>query len=370
MGRLERSWELIGICWSLLRSDRKFLVFPALATLAVLCITVLIMLPLIANIWADHLWRSATGGYSCDGLAGLEEEWPRERNPGGPLVFTGGGFRLTSGEHKYYEYVSWEKFDQWKAAACQRGMAAPVNSLAGEGFYRVVVAHPWGFLFLYALILQTIFVSANAALTGMVLTRLRGGEPTLRDGWRVVLTRFPDIFGYALIAATVGTLLAMLQRLARGRNTSFVVAIVALIVHAAIDIAWHLLTFMAVPALVAEECGPVEAIERSGQLFREVWGEQMSGNFSLGLVIILVTLLLMLPVSLLLALLSNWLDVGSFSLIVAVLAGMAIALTAVFGGAFSSIWKTALYLYATEWKRETMAPFSPWQLEGAFVVKP
>ena len=37
--------------------------------------------------------------------------------------------------------------------------------------------------------------------------------------------------------------------------------------------------------LVVEGVGPVEAIKRSASLLRKTWGEQIVGNFSIGLVI-------------------------------------------------------------------------------------
>jgi hypothetical protein len=44
------------------------------------------------------------------------------------------------------------------------------------------------------------------------------------------------------------------------------------------------------PVLVAEDVGPAEALQRSADLFRETWGEEVTGGFSFGLIFTLLAL--------------------------------------------------------------------------------
>ena len=54
--------------------------------------------------------------------------------------------------------------------------------------------------------------------------------------------------------------------------------------------AWVLASFFVVPLLAAENMGPVEALSKSGSIFRKTWGEQVTGGFSFGLVFVLLDL--------------------------------------------------------------------------------
>ena len=46
--------------------------------------------------------------------------------------------------------------------------------------------------------------------------------------------------------------------------------------------AWSLVTFLAVPVIAIEGTGPFETLKRSASLFRERWGQQITGNIAIG----------------------------------------------------------------------------------------
>src|SRR4051812_43294992 len=56
--------------------------------------------------------------------------------------------------------------------------------------------------FLFYLVSYTVTFFFQTGLVGAALIRLDGGDPTLRDGFRIAVSRLPQIIGYALIAAT------------------------------------------------------------------------------------------------------------------------------------------------------------------------
>ncbi len=64
--------------------------------------------------------------------------------------------------------------------------------------------------FLFYLVQYVVIFYANTALVGAAMIRLNGGDPTVRDGFRIANSRFGAIIGYALIAATVGMILKAL----------------------------------------------------------------------------------------------------------------------------------------------------------------
>lgn len=130
-------------------------------------------------------------------------------------------------------------------------------------------------LFLFYLLQYLIIFLSNTALVAAAMIRLRGGDPTIRDGLRVAFDKIVPIFLYALIAATVGMLLSAAKRDGK---------ILTNIVVSLIGFVWTVATFLVVPILAMEEVGPIEAIKRSVQYLKKTWGEQLVGSFSISAV--------------------------------------------------------------------------------------
>ena len=116
----------------------------------------------------------------------------------------------------------------------------------------------------------------NSALVAAALERLRGGNPNVSMGLSHATKRLPAIFGWAVIAATVGLILSIL----RDRTDNFIGRLVLSLIGGA----WAVVTFFVVPVLVAEDLGPIAAIKRSGSLLRETWGRQLAASFGFGIV--------------------------------------------------------------------------------------
>ncbi|MFL7869629.1 MAG: DUF6159 family protein, partial [Anaerolineales bacterium] len=161
-------------------------------------------------------------------------------------------------------------------------MAAGVfdNIVAGSSQYLTYLV-----LFLFYVVQYTVIIFANAALIGAAMIRLKGGDPTVSDGFRIAFQHIGSILGYALLSATVGMVLRMISERS-GTLGRIVISLVGL--------AWNLATYLAVPVLVIEGLGPVEAIKRSTGLLKKTWGEQIVGNFSIGLIFVLATVLMIL----------------------------------------------------------------------------
>lgn len=211
-------------------------------------------------------------------------------------------------------------------------------------------------VFLFYIVMYTVIIFSNAALVGAALIRLRGGDPTLADGFRIASQHLPQIVGYAVISATVGVILRALHE--RGGLLGAIVSWIG-------ELAWNLITFLVVPVLVVENIGPVEAIKRSANLLKRTWGEQVIGNFSIGLVFGLLTLAAVLLIGVPLILLAVATD--SILVIVLAIAITVIMITAIslLGSALNGIYVAVLYRYATE---NVVADqyFAPELVQGAF----
>lgn len=217
-----------------------------------------------------------------------------------------------------------------------------------------VVGYVIGFLFYVVMYFVTIF--SNSALVGAAMIRLDGGDPTVADGFRIALKHVTNILGYAVISATVGMILRAISE--RG-------GILGQIVSSLVGLAWGVATFLAVPILVLEDVGPIEAVKRSTSLLKRTWGEQIVGNFGIGTIFGLLFFFLILVGAGAIALAAA---TGSLGLIVTMvlLALAAVMLLAMVNGALSGIYTAAVYRYAMT--GET-AGFSPDIIKNTFKQK-
>src|SRR5262249_45232995 len=126
-----------------------------------------------------------------------------------------------------------------------------------------------------------VIVFCSPALISCALVRFAGETPTLADGFGAAWSRLPQIAAWALVSATVGILLKLIENIHEKAGQ---------IVSAILRTGWTIITFFVVPVLVVEKIGPFEAIRRSLQLLKQTWGEALAGRVGLGLFKLLLTL--------------------------------------------------------------------------------
>lgn len=212
-------------------------------------------------------------------------------------------------------------------------------------------------MFAFYLVQYTVIIFFNTALASVALQRLRGDTASVADGIAVAKSRLGIIIGYTVIAATVGLLLRILQE-RMGLIGRFVVGLLGL--------AWTVATFLVVPVLASEEVGPLDAVQRSVELLKRTWGENLIGNGGIGVVFglimfaaIVVSALLMIGVA------------GSHSVVAMVTMGAILLVGFILLGMIQSslqgIYAAALYRYAEE--GEVGGGFDQGLLEQAFRQK-
>lgn len=219
--------------------------------------------------------------------------------------------------------------------------------------------------FLFYLVMYTVIIFFKSALIGAALIRLKGGDPTLQDGFTIARSHMGTIVGYAAISATVGVILQVLANAFRN-NKNPIAAIIGQIVVSLVGTAWNIATFLAVPVLVVENVGPIECVKRSASLLKKTWGEQLTGNFSVGGIFGLITLGVILIGVLLIALFASMKATVLVVLTIIVLI-IAIAAISLIASTLGGIYQAALYRYATD--GEVSASFSPEMIRGAFAPK-
>ncbi|HOE69452.1 MAG TPA: DUF6159 family protein [Brevefilum sp.] len=198
-------------------------------------------------------------------------------------------------------------------------------------------------LFLFYLVQYTVVFYNNTALVGAAMIRLRGGDPTVRDGYKIANQRIVPILGWALISATVGLILNMISGNSENKRRGLG-GLIASILGAA----WNVLTFLVVPVLAVEGLGPIKAIQRSWELLKRSWGEQISGTLSIGLIFGLIGIaggMLMIDIG---VALSFWLKSIIPIIIFGVLLLLFIMVISLLSSTLSGIFSAAVYAYAAD----------------------
>jgi hypothetical protein len=184
----------------------------------------------------------------------------------------------------------------------------------------------------------------------------RGQEATVSDGLAVSRSRIAQISGWAAVSAAISLVMNLLE--SQGGTLGQVAARL-------VGMAWTLVTFLAVPVIAIEGTGPLETIKRSASLFRERWGQQITGNIAIGAAVFLLGVL---PAALLIAAgIAVWSAAAFAGAVLVVIGALVLAIALLVSRALNGIFGVALYRYALE--GEVVSGFSQVDLESAVRVK-
>ena len=209
---------------------------------------------------------------------------------------------------------------------------------------------------LFVTYLGSSFVAAffTAGLTYSVREAFAGREPSVRSGLAAAWEKRAPLFVWAVASAIVGVVLRVMERQDN---------LVSRLVAGLFGVAWSILTYFIIPVIVFEDVDAWGMFRRSGETFRETWGETAGAGFGVGVVTIAFTLVGLAVaggavVSFVYVVVPNVvLFVGVFvvfgSTLVGVAAGLVLVVLVVFsayllGTTLGGIAKVALYQYATE----------------------
>jgi len=190
--------------------------------------------------------------------------------------------------------------------------------------------------FCYYLCNFLVVIFFNAALVDYVVTRTRGGEPTLGGSLRAAASRLPQIAAWAVISATASVVLKTLSARA-GLFANLVISL--------LGVGWAFVTYFVVPFLVVDRKSAFAAVGASRDLVVRTWGQQLVSNVSYGLIGFFLTLpaIVLLAATVFGAVVSGswgiWSALGLLAFVYILAVGIVIAtLDAIFGA--------VLYLFA------------------------
>lgn len=201
-------------------------------------------------------------------------------------------------------------------------------------------------------VLSVVGIYFSVGLAAAADRIFRGQQATVGDGLAVARSHFAAICGWAALSTAVGLVLGALEQ--QGGAFGQIAGRLA-------GAAWSLVTFLAVPVIAIEGTGPLATLKRSASLFRERWGQQITGNLVIGGVVFLIGFL---PAVALIAIgVVIWPSVGFVGALLVVIGALIICVALLISKAIGGIFGVALYRYALD--GEVVGGFSQEDLESA-----
>jgi hypothetical protein len=228
---------------------------------------------------------------------------------------------------------------------------------AGQDMHQRMSAGTYLATFAFYLVQYFVIIFFQTALTGVALAHLSGEPISVAEGFALARSKLTSILGYALIAATVGLVLRMIQER---------LGLLGRLVVGFLGLAWTVATFLVVPILASEDVGPVDAVKSSVELLKRSWGENLIGNGGIGVVFSLVMVFAMLLAALLVGAAMATHSIVAIVL-AAVIAVSGFILLGLIQSALQGIYAAALYRYADSGEAST--GFDTALLEQAFRSK-
>lgn len=199
----------------------------------------------------------------------------------------------------------------------------------------------------------------NVGLAAAADRAMRGEPTSLGEGMRIAQTRTGPIAGWALLAVTVNLILSAIQSES---------GILGRILSGLFAVAWNLITFLVVPVIALEGLGPIDALKRSGSLFKKRWGQQITGNIAIGGLVALMAVLPAVALGVVGAMLITGGGAGVAGGVALMVVALALLVTGiVISSALRGIFGVALYHFADS--GEGVGVFSTNDLESAVRTK-
>jgi hypothetical protein len=207
----------------------------------------------------------------------------------------------------------------------------------------------------YVLSVVGFYFSVGLAAAANLLFSGRA-DVTVADGLAVARSRFTQICGWAAVSTAISVLMGVLEN--QGGLAGNIAARL-------IGMAWSLITFLAVPVIAIEGTGPFETLKRSASIFKERWGQQITGNVAIGAAVGLIGVLP--AIILIVAGIAVWPSASFVGALLVVIGALVLAIAMLVGRALSGIFGVALYRYAVD--GQAVGGFTQDELESAVRVK-
>lgn len=192
----------------------------------------------------------------------------------------------------------------------------------------------WILLAAGAITATWMIVLGQAAVVAGAAQRMEGGDPDIASAFAAARGRAFRLLQWAALATVVSFVLDVIRER---------LGLLGSVVSWIGDVAFQVMSFLALPVMVFENVGAIEGFKRSAALLKRTWGEQLSFSFGMGI----LSLVAIVPGALVGGLL-----LASGILPLQVVGGVALvgwmALVLATTSALSAVFKAALYRYANQ----------------------
>jgi len=187
--------------------------------------------------------------------------------------------------------------------------------------------------FVFYLLATFISKFFNAAVMESAAMRFSGRDATFANALGNTSKKVHKIFLWALLSATIGILLQIIEKIRFGRIIRFI-----------IGLAWGIATFFTLPVLLFEDKGVFSSIKRSIELVKKSWGESLIAVLGTGIIFFLLFLVGLVPL-----LITVFLGLGVAAvLIVGIATFIYIIIILLLSSVVRNIVVTGLYIYASK----------------------
>jgi hypothetical protein len=201
-------------------------------------------------------------------------------------------------------------------------------------------------------VLSVVGIYFSVGLAACADRIFRGESATVGDGMAVANSRFGAICGWAALSTAIAVVIGALENQGGALGD---------IAGRLVGTAWSLVTFLSVPVIAIEGTGPFATLKRSASLFRERWGQQITGNLAIGGAVFLLGVLPAL--ALIVVGFVIWPSTGVGGGVLVVLGALVLCVALLISKALSGIFGVALYRYALD--GEVVGGFTQDELESA-----
>jgi len=204
-------------------------------------------------------------------------------------------------------------------------------------------------LFFFYLFHYFIIIFFNMALIHCTIQYFNGKKTSLKEGLLFSISKLSVIFSWALLSATIGFGLRLIED--KGKSlTTFVFGLLGFL--------WSLMTFFVIPVIAYENLNMKQAIKRSKELFKDTWGERYGAAWTFIYVTVIIFFVIVIPLAIMLD--NKNVD---HNIIFGIILALLIPLTTVTAAA-EGIFKAAVYQYAIG---KSTGEFDKKKLKSAFV---
>jgi hypothetical protein len=197
----------------------------------------------------------------------------------------------------------------------------------------------------------------NVAIMHCAAMRMDGGDPTVADGFRGASAKAGKILAWAAISATVGILIRSLEER---------LGLLGRIVLSLLGAAFSVVSAFTVPVLVFENIGVTDSVKRAMAVLKQTWGESLIGQAGINVVFgwLAVPGILIMMVGMYFAVAAESLALG---VLIGSMTFTYLMMLSIISSTLSSIFRVALYRYATQ--QNLGGYYSPEIFQAAFAPK-